>query len=155
MAVFNQKKGVMTQPTVAPLSPVEHQSSLIGKTLLIKGEVISEDEVVIEGKIQGKISVKNRVVIGKNGFVEADIEAREIIIKGRVHGNMKGNQKVEIVPEGILNGNICAPKVVIVDGAIFDGSIDMKTIESQKNGKRDDASKSPIPPQGGGNKPVG
>lgn len=156
MAVFNQKKGV-PQPTLPPTTPAsEHQTSIIGKTLLIKGEVIAEDEVVVEGKIEGKIQVKNRLVVGKNGFVEAEIEAREIIIKGRVHGNLKGNYKVEIVPEGILNGNISAPKVVIADGAVFDGNIDMKVREDRPALERHDdttAVKPPMPPVGQKNTP--
>jgi len=124
MAVFNQKK-VVTQPTVST-SLTEVQKSIIGRTLLVKGEVISDDEVIIEGKVEGKINVKNRLIIGKNGRIEADIEAREVTIRGRVDGNVKGIQRVEIVPEGILNGNITAPNVIISEGAIFAGNIDMK-----------------------------
>ncbi|HNX97579.1 MAG TPA: polymer-forming cytoskeletal protein [Candidatus Aminicenantes bacterium] len=136
MAVFNGKKMVVT-PTPAAVGPVvsDHQASLIGRTLLVKGEVLSDDEVVIEGKIEGKITVKNRVVVGKNGQVKADIEAREIIVRGRVNGNLMGHYRVEIVPEGVLNGNISAPKVVIADGAVFDGNIDMKVREGMGGGK--------------------
>jgi len=136
MAVFNGKKTVPppTPASVGPLVP-DHQASLIGRTLLVKGEVLSDDEVVIEGKIEGKITVKNRVVVGKNGQVKADIEAREIVVRGRVNGNLQGHYRVEIVPEGVLNGNISAPKVVIADGAIFDGNIDMKVREGMGQGK--------------------
>jgi len=126
MSVFNQKKSF--EPTLpAPAAPAATggQSSLIGNTLLIKGEVFSDDEILIDGKIQGKINVKNRVVIGKNGNVEADIEAREVIIKGKVTGNIKGGQRVEIVPAGILHGNINAPRVVIADSGVFEGNIEM------------------------------
>lgn len=125
MAVFNQKK-VVSQPSVSPAALTEVQKSIIGRTLLVKGEVLSDDEVMIEGKVEGRVMVKNRLVIGKNGCIEADIEAREVIIKGRVDGNVRGYQKVEIVPEGVLNGNIVSPKVVISEGAIFAGNIDMK-----------------------------
>lgn len=104
----------------------EVQKSIIGRTLLVKGEVLSDDEVMTEGKVEGRVIVKNRLVIGKNGRIEADIEAREVIIRGRVDGNVKGYQKVEIVPEGVLNGNIVSPKVVISEGAVFAGNIDMK-----------------------------
>ncbi len=135
MALINQKKGFT--PPVMPAnvsagSPVEQQQlSLIGRTLLVKGEVISDDEVIIEGKIEGKVTVKNRVVIGKNGLVHADIEAREVVIKGKVYGNIKASFRVEIVPEGALYGNIFATKVVIADGAFFEGNIDMKAAESK------------------------
>lgn len=125
MSVFTQKKGpeaVMSAPS-APISA--NQSSLIGNTLLIKGEVFSEDEILIEGKVQGSINVKNRLIIGVNGNVEAEITAREVIIKGRVTGNVKGGQRVEIVPAGVLHGNINAPRVVIADSGVFEGNIEM------------------------------
>jgi len=125
MSVFNQKKSVVPPPAAAAAAP-NQLTSYVGKTLLLKGEVISEEEVVIDGRVEGTIHVKNRLVIGKNGFVNADIEAREVIIRGKVQGNVHGQQKVEIVPEGILNGNIFAPRVVVAEGAIFEGNIDMK-----------------------------
>ncbi|MBN2400530.1 MAG: polymer-forming cytoskeletal protein [Candidatus Aminicenantes bacterium] len=125
MTVFSQKKDSMQPAAMGAAPTVGNQSSLIGKTLLIKGEVFSEDEILIEGKIQGKINVKNRVIIGTNGNVEADIEAREVVIKGKVTGNIKGGQRVEIVPAGVLNGNINAPRVVIADSGIFEGNIEM------------------------------
>ncbi|MDD8012897.1 MAG: polymer-forming cytoskeletal protein [Acidobacteriota bacterium] len=129
MAVFTQKKGPAA-PTPAQ-SPAANQSSLIGKTLLVKGEVFSEDEILIEGKIQGKISVKNRVVIGRDGVVEAEIDARDIIIKGKVIGDVRGSQRVEIVPAGTLHGNIHAPRVVIADNGFFEGNIEMRQREDK------------------------
>ena len=126
MAVFSQKKNPEpAAPAQAP-APASSQSSLVGKTLLIKGDVYSEDEILIEGRIQGKITVKNRVVIGRDGDVEAEIDAREIIIKGKVTGNVRGSQRVEIVPAGSLHGNILSPRVVIADSGFFEGSIEMK-----------------------------
>ena len=92
MAVFGQKKNQDSSTPVSEMPVAASQSSVIGKTLLIKGEVFSEDEILIEGKIQGTINVKNRVIIGKNGNVEADIDAREVVIKGKVIGNVKGVQ---------------------------------------------------------------
>lgn len=125
MAVFNQKKNPLPV-TPAPTAAAVSQSTVVGKTLLIKGEIFSDDEILIEGKIQGNILVKGRVVIGREGFVEADIEAREVVIKGKVTGNVRGSQRVEIVSAGILHGNISSPRVVIADSGIFEGNIEMK-----------------------------
>lgn len=131
MAVFSQKKSPEpTTPVQAPTTS-SSQSSLVGKTLLVKGDIFSEDEVLIEGRIQGKITVKNRVVIGRDGVVEAEIEAREVVIKGKVTGNVRGSQRVEIVPAGILHGNIHAPRVVIADSGIFEGNIEMRSREEK------------------------
>ena len=125
MAVFTQKKRPVPSMPASAAPAVGNQSSLIGKTLFIKGEVFSEDEILIDGNIQGKINVKNRVIIGINGNVEADIDAREVVIKGKVTGNVKGSQRVEIVPTGVLHGNINSPRVVIADSGVFEGNIEM------------------------------
>jgi cytoskeletal protein CcmA (bactofilin family) len=137
MPVFNQKKSPVPAMPAAAAPAVANQSSLIGNTLLIKGEVFSEDEILIEGRIQGKINVKNRVIIGINGNVEADIEAREVIIKGKVTGNVKGGQRVEIVPAGVLRGNINSPRVVIADSGVFEGNIEMHGREEKHKGRED------------------
>ncbi len=112
-------------PRPTQTSTVEAKTSVIGKTLFIKGNVFSDEEVFIEGKIEGQLHIKHRVIIGTNGLVNADIEANEIIIKGTVNGNVKGNSKVEIVPNGVLNGNILSPTVKLAEGAVFKGSVDM------------------------------
>jgi cytoskeletal protein CcmA (bactofilin family) len=137
MTVFSQKKDPVPQVASGAAPFVGNQSSLIGKTLLIKGEVFSDDEILIEGKIQGKINVKNRVIIGTNGNVEADIEAREVVIKGKVTGNVKGGQRVEIVPAGVLKGNINSPRVVIADSGVFEGNIEMHGRDDKNKGREE------------------
>ncbi len=134
MAVFNQKKPPLPQ-TPAPTAAAVSQSSVVGKTLLIKGEIFSEDEILIEGKIQGNITVKGRVIIGREGVVEADIEAREVVIKGKVTGNVRGSQRVEIVPAGTLHGNIQSPRVAIADSGLFEGNIEMHAHEEKAKAK--------------------
>lgn len=110
----------------------EKKNSIIGKTLLIKGELVSDEEVLIEGTIEGHLNIKHRVIVGKNGVVNADINANEVVIKGTVNGNVKGQFKVEIVPEGVLNGNIISQRVVLAEGAVFKGNIDMTTPKDEK-----------------------
>jgi cytoskeletal protein CcmA (bactofilin family) len=171
MAVFSQKKNPeAAAPAQAP-AQAGKQSSLVGKTLLIKGDVYSEDEILIDGKIQGKITVKNRVVIGRDGDVEAEIDAREVVIQGKVTGNVRGSQRVEIVPSGSLHGNIQSPRVVIADSGFFEGSIEMKhrdeKIKPGEEKPADHAAQSPkgtdataqshkgAPPQGEGQPPPG
>jgi cytoskeletal protein CcmA (bactofilin family) len=147
MAVFTQKKNPEPKTPAAAPAMVSSQSSLVGKTLLIKGEIYSEDEILIEGKIQGKITVKNRVVIGRDGDVEAEIDARDVVIKGKVTGNVRGSQRVEIVPAGTLHGNITAPRVVIADSGIFEGNIEMKPRDEKSKAveEKPAASQQPLP----------
>ena len=143
MTIFNQTKNPLPT-TPVPGAANGSQSSVVGKTLLIKGEIYSDDEILIEGKIQGKINVKNRVIVGINGIVEADIDAREVVIKGKVTGNVKGGQRVEIVPAGVLHGNIIAPRVVIADSGVFEGNIEMRGREDKGKGREDST---PVVPQ--------
>ena len=112
-------------PTFSEAVPSNQLKSIVGKTLFVKGKVFSDEEVLIEGKIEGQLHIKHRVVVGKSGIVNADIDAREVVIKGTVNGNVKGSYKVEIVPDGVLNGNIISQRVVLAEGAIFKGNIDM------------------------------
>ncbi len=132
MAVFKKNETVKQDffPSVTPI-PIEKPNSFIGKNLFIKGELSSNEEILIEGKIEGKLNVKHKVIIGKNGIVNADINAREVIIIGTVNGDVKCSYKIEIVAEGILNGNIVAQRVKLADGALFKGNIDMTPIEEK------------------------
>lgn len=116
--------------TIKPIEPVI--TSKLGKSLQLKGELHAQEEVVIEGKVEGTIKSDGTVVIGKSGQVIADIKAREIIIKGEVTGNVTGIEKVEIIPLGILNGNIVSQRVVLAEGAVFKGNIDMSVKETAK-----------------------
>jgi cytoskeletal protein CcmA (bactofilin family) len=149
MAVFSQKKPPLPETQMPAAAPTGSQSSLVGKTLVVKGEIFSEDEILIEGKIQGKITVKNRVTIGRDGNVEADIEAREVVIKGKVTGNVRGSQRVEIVPAGTLHGDIQSPRVVIADSGFFEGSIEMRQHDEKVKGKEDKPADAPPQPEGG------
>jgi len=149
MAVFSQKKypEPATPAQAQTQAHLNSQSSLVGKTLLIKGEIFSEDEILIDGRVQGKITVKNRVVIGSGGDVEAEIEAREVVIKGKVTGNVRGSQRVEIVAAGALHGNISSPRVVIADSGIFEGNIEMKQREEKNKPLEEKPAPAQTPPQ--------
>jgi len=117
----------------------EINKSLVGKTVVIKGNVLLEEEARIDGNIQGHLVSKSLVIVGKNGVVNADIQAKEIIIEGTVNGNVNGSYKVEVIPDGVLNGNIVSQRVVLHEGAVFKGNIDMtskleKALEKEYKG---------------------
>ena len=105
------------------------EKTIIGKTIKIVGEVKSDEDVIIEGNVNGKVEVGKTLTIGKHGYVNAEIKARVVRIVGKVEGDVEASYKVEIVPNGHLTGNIKAPKIVIAEGAIFKGNVDMKTTE--------------------------
>lgn len=139
---FGKKTETVHSTAYTGVGPVTKSTSVVGKTLFIKGEVFSDEELLVEGTIEGKLNIRHKVVVGKSGSVSADIDAKEVIIKGIVNGNVKASQKVEIIPEGILNGNIISQSVKLAEGAVFKGNIDMtpreEDIPSAPNNKTTD-----------------
>ncbi|HEX9756861.1 MAG TPA: polymer-forming cytoskeletal protein [Nitrospiria bacterium] len=103
------------------------QTAIIGQSIYIKGELTGNEDLTIEGKVEGKIELKDHhLTIGPGGNIKADLNARTITILGEVHGNVTATEKVEIKEAGKLRGDIQAPRVAIADGAFFKGSVDMQ-----------------------------
>jgi cytoskeletal protein CcmA (bactofilin family) len=99
--------------------------TIIGQEITIKGELLGDGDVTLEGRVEGKIVLKKNLIVGEKGHVEADVHASTVTISGKVIGNVFAESKVEIVATGFLEGNIHAPKIVIAEGAHFKGSVDM------------------------------
>jgi len=98
----------------------------IGQSVQIKGELTGNEDLTIEGLVDGKILVKDHsLTIGANGRITAEVHAKTVVIVGTITGNITADDKVEIAPSGTVNGDIRAPRVSISDGAKFKGSIDM------------------------------
>ena len=99
---------------------------MIGPTIIITGTVSGDEDLHVEGKVEGTIDLKAHVLsVGSSGRVTADINAKIVNIDGEVAGDITGNEKVVISKSGNVRGNIVAPRVTLEDGAIFKGSIDM------------------------------
>lgn len=103
---------------------------MIGSTILIKGDLSGEEDLLIEGRVEGKIELrKHNVTVGKNGRVKADVYGKVITIEGEVHGNLFGDDQLVLRHSSTVRGNIVAPRVILEDGANFKGSIDMSPKE--------------------------
>jgi cytoskeletal protein CcmA (bactofilin family) len=99
----------------------------IGKSLVIKGEVTGSESLYIDGRVEGSISLSgNRVTVGRNGVVAANISAREIVVLGKVRGNITASDRVDIRSDGSLTGDVVAARISIEDGAYFKGGIDIR-----------------------------
>ena len=104
----------------------------IGKGLFIKGEVSGSESLYIDGKVEGSINLPgNRVTVGRNGQVTANVNAREVIILGKIHGNVTVTDRVDIRAEGSLGGDVTAARISIEDGAYFKGGIDIRKPEGK------------------------
>jgi cytoskeletal protein CcmA (bactofilin family) len=98
----------------------------IGKSISIKGDLTGEEDVLVEGKVEGKVNLpNNELTIGANGRVDADVHAKTVLVIGRVSGNVSGAERVEIQASGIVEGDVRAPRLVVQEGAQLNGSIQM------------------------------
>jgi cytoskeletal protein CcmA (bactofilin family) len=111
----------------APGSIPAGEQATIGKSLVVKGELSGSESLYIDGKVEGAINLPgNRVTVGRNGQVAANIMAREIVVLGKVRGNCQASDRIDIRSEGSLTGDVIAARISIEDGAFFKGGIDIR-----------------------------
>jgi cytoskeletal protein CcmA (bactofilin family) len=116
-------------PVAAPRNAVlnNQEQATIGKSLVIKGEVTGSESLYIDGRVEGAINLPgNRVTVGRNGQVQANITAKEVVVLGKVKGNVNASDRVDIRNEGSLGGDVVCQRISIEDGAWFKGSIDIR-----------------------------
>ncbi len=141
MALFGKK---ITSPeeekrSVPPLPPPaaprpeagekrsEGRNAVIGPHVRIQGELSAEEDLVIEGRVEGKVTSTKTVRVGPSAQVNAEVKAQNVVVAGRVVGNVVASDRIEILASGSLEGNIRSPKIAIAEGAQFKGSVDMGT----------------------------
>lgn len=118
-------------PTPARPEGTGTRKARIGVGILLKGELYGEEDVIIAGRVEGKITLKQHgVIIEESGRVDADVTASSICVAGEVHGNLRGTEQVVLLKTGRVEGNINAKSVTLETGAQFKGSIDMETVEA-------------------------
>jgi cytoskeletal protein CcmA (bactofilin family) len=117
----------MSVPRYAALS--SREQAVIGKSLVIKGEVTGSESLCIEGQVEGSISLSgdaDRVTVGRTGVVSANLVAREIVVMGKVRGNLEASDRVDIRNDGSLTGDVVTQRITIEDGAFFKGNVDIR-----------------------------
>ena len=114
-------------------SEKQNQESLIGKSIVIKGEVAASCPLYVYGSVEGLINAPaHRVTIGEEGKVNADVSAHEIVIRGEVCGNLDGSYRVEIRKNGSLTGNVAADRICVEDGAVLKGSVEVRATNEKE-----------------------
>lgn len=98
---------------------------IIGKQITIKGSLSGNEDLIVEGRIEGSIAMGNHLTIERTGSVEADIEVQELSVMGELTGDITAHASVAINADAKVVGNVRAPKIVIEDGARFRGNIEM------------------------------
>ena len=130
-------------PVKTVTAPVDQAT--IGRTLFIKGEISGSEALYIDGRIEGKIIMpESRVTIGRNGKVDASIQAREVVIMGKVTGNIECSDRVDIRSEGSVSGDITTVRISVEDGAALKGGIQ---VHAEPKAQSQAQTKSPEPPK--------
>jgi cytoskeletal protein CcmA (bactofilin family) len=107
-------------------SPRSGAHTVIGTSIVIDGEISGGEDLVILGTVKGKISLKESLFVESSGVIEADIETANVEVSGHVTGNIAASEKVELKADCKVVGDIRSPRILIADGAVFKGSVDME-----------------------------
>ncbi len=132
MAMFKRAdsddgQDLASPPKIGEARPIRSRNvSVIGPTLVFKGELSADEDLVIEGDIEGTIAHhKKHLTIGKQGRVKADIHASSVIVEGRLIGDIHSEGVVSLAKGAEVTGNIYCGRIIMEDGARFKGKIDM------------------------------
>lgn len=98
----------------------------IGQSIVFKGELTGDEDLEIDGQVEGTVHLtNNELTVGANGRLKAEVNAKSIVVIGRVTGNLTATERIEIQATGIVEGDIRAPRLLIQEGAVLNGGIDM------------------------------
>jgi cytoskeletal protein CcmA (bactofilin family) len=113
-------------PPPRPANPGPGGGAHLGKSVKVKGEIKGSEDLLIDGEVEGKITLKgNNLTIGPNGNVRAEVVAHSIVVLGRLEGNVQAADRVEIRKTGSLEGDLVTARIAIEEDAVFRGSIDI------------------------------
>jgi cytoskeletal protein CcmA (bactofilin family) len=109
------------------MSTSNERMSVFGPTLRFKGELKAQEDIKIEGRIEGTIHHQQKVIVGAKGEVVAAVNAASIEVDGKVQGDMSARKSVKVSQTAVVRGNIRAPSVSITEGANFNGGVTMES----------------------------
>jgi cytoskeletal protein CcmA (bactofilin family) len=124
----------MSTDAMRPLgATADRASARLGPSLHVKGEISGNEDLLIEGSVEGLVQLDERkLTVGASAKLTADIIAREVVVYGQVKGNLRAKDRIEIKKDGSVNGDLTTARIMIEDGAYFKGSIEIdKTAEKE------------------------
>jgi cytoskeletal protein CcmA (bactofilin family) len=108
---------------------------VIGAKTTLRGEIVGDEDVLVEGTVEGQIKITRDLRVGASGTVRATVEAQSVVVAGEIVGDCQAGNRVEIQATGRLSGNIRAPRIVIAEGAMFKGNSDMSGRKEERKDK--------------------
>jgi cytoskeletal protein CcmA (bactofilin family) len=118
-----------------PHNSATDRASILGPTLFFKGDLSAEEDLLIQGRVEGSITHSQRLSVGAQGIVKANIRAQTIIVEGTVDGDLQAEKSVVLKDTAKVRGNLYAPSISINEGASFSGNIDMSGKPGQAHGQ--------------------
>lgn len=116
---------VSPSPTAVATTTARGGACVIGSKTTVKGELTGDEDLLVEGSVEGQIRITRDLRIGATGVVKATVQAAAVVVSGELVGDCTATGRVELQASGRLMGNIRAPKIVIAEGAVFRGNSDM------------------------------
>ena len=135
--MWKKKEDEHPKPESPPLgkSPMEQlkERTIIGPSISIKGTLSGKEDLIIQGRVEGKIDLKkNNITVGKSGRIKGDIYGKVISIEGEVQGNLFGEERIVLRQSGKVRGDMSAPRINLEEGATFKGKIDMDSKDEKQ-----------------------
>ena len=132
MNIFGKRKQDDSNELLLEIPELPQKTSYLGKHLFVKGNITGNDDLHIDGKVEGTIDIKSDVTIKSSAIVDGDIKAKSILSSGIVTGNITAESKLNLEKTAKVNGNITTPSVSMSEGSVFDGEMKMDTKMSNK-----------------------
>src|SRR5579863_9016404 len=135
-------------PNQTPYTPPKNispsmEQATIGRSVVIKCEVSGAESLYVDGRIEGTVNfADNRVTVGRNGVVVANINAKEVVIMGTVTGNIQCTDRLDVRSEGSLTGDVVTPRICVEDGAMVKGAVEVQA--AQPHNEKPHAQSKPI-----------
>jgi cytoskeletal protein CcmA (bactofilin family) len=123
---------------IRPSSPTARTLACLGSTIVVKGEISSDEDLQIDGKVEGPILLRgHRLTVGRSAHLNSEITAREVIVYGNASGNLRARDRVEIKKDGQVIGDITTTRISIEEGAYFKGHIEIERAQSSIQGSKE------------------
>ncbi len=136
--MWEKKEDETAKPESSPSgkSPMEQlkERTIIGPSISIKGTLSGKEDMIIQGRVEGKIDLKkNNITVDKSGSIKGDIYGKSITIEGEVEGDLFGEKRIVLQPSGVVRGDMRSPAVHLEEGAKFKGNIDMEAWDEKQS----------------------
>jgi len=115
------------EPLQPPRAPIAVTKTVIGSGSRVVGELFADEDIVVEGRIEGKIHGERGVLVAQAGDIEGDVEGKSIVVSGKVRGQVSAGERAELTGTAVVEGGVEAPKIIIAEGAVLQGRIAMSS----------------------------